>query len=119
MLWLRNNICEIFEMESRLLLSLTTWPALENILSQGTDVAIIHSLLLTSVYNLGYTFLRSAHQTKGFSARLINGSFKYLSTSIVPATDELDPPIKFTTVSSNSFHSAELELLVEVVVAIC
>lgn len=108
-------------MESRLLFSLTTWPALENILSQGIDVAIIHSLLFTSVYNLGYTFFLSAHQTKGFSARLINGSFKYLSTSIIAATDELDPPIKFTTVSSNSFHSAEpkLELIVEVDVVIC
>lgn len=53
MLWFRNNIFEIFDVESRLSFSLTTWPALENILSQGTDVAIIHSLLFTSVYNLG------------------------------------------------------------------
>jgi len=27
----------------------------------------------------------------------------------MPATEELDPPIKFTTVSSKDFHSAELE----------
>lgn len=103
MIWFVLDVVSLF------LFSVTIWPVFENILSHGTEVAIIQSLFLTSWKSLGYTCFRCCHHTKGLVVRGANGSPRYLSNSTIPADVGLDKALVFTTCSSNSFHNNDLD----------
>ena len=88
-LWFKKMSCAAFSGLSRLRCSVIVLPAFENIRSHGTEVAVLHSLRSIRVKRRGYMCFLSCHHFNGFSVLFSNGSFKYLSVSIMAAADEL------------------------------
>ena len=56
---------------------MTISPAVENTLSEGTEVAGIQRYFFAKMANEGYLSLFCLHQVKGFSVAFIDGSFLY------------------------------------------
>ena len=93
------------------LLAETSWPALENTRSLGTDVDGTDKYFFASLASLGKWVSCCLHQSKGLSFLLNRSIAMYVSYSISNAFFAVGAFLSFSTSSSNSPHNFSLLLL--------